>query len=258
MKTAQIGLAAALLLSSSLAPLHAASMDDKASKDVLAAMDRTSTWGHPDEEAEFAGMKYYASGDYAKAMESFLEGARYADKLSQLSIGLMYLHGEGVEKDPVTAYAWIAIAAERKYPRFVNTREEIWKGLDDEQRQRATELKQQLLSEYGDAVAKVRMERALRDARAHMTGSLVGYGGSGVGSITVAQLAAANPTQGGRFSGAMPQCASSSIDGAPITGCGNLYVAWRWDAKQYFRVRDAAWTGTVTVGAAEKVDKSEH
>ena len=82
---------------------HAASMDDKASQEVLMAMGRTSTWGHPDEFGEFAGMSYYASGDYAKAMESFKLGARYADKLSQLSIGLMYLHGEGVvghEQEP--------------------------------------------------------------------------------------------------------------------------------------------------------------
>jgi hypothetical protein len=56
----------------------------------------------------------------------------------------------------------------------------------------------------------------------------------------------------------MPACGARSIDGAPITGCGSLFVAWRWDPKQYFRIRDAAWTGTVTVGDLEKESGSAH
>jgi hypothetical protein len=246
-----IGIMAVAVLPLSLDTTRAASMEDKASQEVLAAMERTSTWGHPDQYGEFLGMQAYASGDYAKAMKYFEMGARYADKLSQLSVGLMYLRGEGVAKDPVTAYAWLALAAERKFPRYVATRDAVWEQLDDSQRQRAAALLDQLSGEYGDTVAKVRMERALREARAEMTGSLVGYGAPEVSSITVAQFAAADPAFR-RLTGPLPLCAARSIDGAPITGCGNIYVAWRWDPKQYFRIRDAVWYGTVTVGELEQ------
>lgn len=251
MKRHWIGIMAVAVLLFSLDSAHAATMQEKASQEVLAAMERTSTWGHPDQYGEFLGMQAYASGDYAKAMKYFEMGARYADKLSQLSIGLMYLQGEGVEKDPVIAYAWLALAAERKFPRYVATRDAVWKQLDDSQRQRASALLDQLSGEYGDAVAKVRMERALREARTEMTGSLVGYGASEVSSITMAQFAAANPALG-HLTGPLPPCGARSIDGAPITGCGNIYVAWRWDPKQYFRIRDAVWYDKVTVGELEQ------
>jgi len=256
-KAIWIGMVIAALLPLMPNAAHAASMEDKASQEVLAAMERTSTWGHPDEFNEFAGMKYYAAGNYAKAMEYFLQGARYADKLSQLSIGLMYLHGEGVAKDPVTAYAWFALAAERHYPRFVATRDEVWKSLDEGQRQQASALLEQLSAEYGDTVAKVRMERALREGRSKMSGSFLGFGESSVSSVTLAQFAAGIPVLAGK-TGAFPPCGARSIDGGPIAGCGGLFVAWRWDSKEYFRIRDAAWTGTVTVGDLEKAQGSTH
>lgn len=257
MKTAWIGMVIVALCPFLPGAAHAASMEDKASQEVLAAMERTSTWGHPDEFGEFAGMKYYAAGHYAKAMEYFLQGARYADKLSQLSIGLMYLHGEGVARDPVTAYAWLALAAERHYPRFVATRDDVWKSLDENQRQQASALLDQLSTEYGDAVAKVRMERALREGRSKMTGSFLGFGESSVSSVTLEQFAAGIPRLAGK-TGAFPPCGARSIDGGPITGCGSLFVAWRWNADQYFRIRDAVWTGTVTVGELEKAQGSTH
>src|SRR5690242_11034200 len=140
----------------------------KTSEEVLAAMDRTSTWGHPDLAAEFSGMHHYQAGRYPEAMADFKEAARYADKLSQLSIGLMYLNGQGVRKDPVAAFAWVAIAAERKYPQFTATRDGIWATLDASQREQAKALVEQLYGQYGDAVAKPRMAKVLRRYRARM------------------------------------------------------------------------------------------
>jgi hypothetical protein len=210
------------------------------SKAALAAMNHTSTWGHPDEYGEFTGMRYYANGDYQNAMKFFLIGAHYADKVSQLSIGLMYLHGQGVQKDPVTAYAWIAIAAERHYPQFVATRDKVWSELDSQQRPQAKALTEQLSAQYGDGVAKPRMARELVDARSEITGAYQGYQNHSVYSYTANQFTGMGP---------MPTCGSSTVNGSPTTGCNDLYADWRWDPKQYFQARDAAWTGTVTVGA---------
>ena len=75
---------------------------DPQTERVLTAMNNASTWGHPDLFGEFAGMRLYSEGHYKAAMKYFKYGARYADKLSQLSIGLMYENGRGVGADPTS------------------------------------------------------------------------------------------------------------------------------------------------------------
>ena len=224
----------------------------KSTAAVLAAMSNSSTWGHEDEYGEFNGMQRYAAGNYQAAMKYFLIGARYADKLSQLSIGLMYLNGEGVEKDPVTAFAWIAIASERKYPQFLATRDALWAKLDAQQREQAKAEIEKLYPEYGDPTAQRRMANQLRWNRMEFTGSMLGFGADSVSSLTPAQFFAGTPN-----GGAFPSCGGNTIDGAPATGCGKLYADWRWDPKIYFKTRDAAWTGKVTVGALQAVDSAK-
>ena len=235
-----------------------ATLQSKPVKETLAVMRRSSTWGHPDQYGEFNGMQRYAAGDYRGAMKDFLIGARFADKLSQLSIGLMYLNGEGVKKDPATAYAWVAIAAERNYPSFVATRQAIWAGLDATQRTRAKAMLDRLYPEYGDATAKPRMAHQLRWARMRLTGSMLGFGHSSVSSLTPEQFAQGLSPGGseaalaGQMTGAAPACGAAAMYGSAITGCGDLYADWRWDPKQYFKARDAQWTGTVTIRPIER------
>ncbi|MDO1529143.1 sel1 repeat family protein [Fulvimonas sp. R45] len=222
------------------AQVSPASMHDAASQKVLAAIEHTPTAGHPDLYGEFAGMQHLASGDYKAAMKYFLIGASYADKLSQLSIGLMYLNGQGVKKDPVTAFAWIAIAAERKYPRFLATRDAVWAGLDAQQREQAKALIERLYPEYGDLTAQPRMAKRLRWERTELTGSYLGEQIGPMASLTPGEFTG---------TGAQPPCGAATIGGVPITGCGNLAdVQWYWDPKDYFKARDAEWSGTVTVG----------
>ena len=168
----------------------APTMQSKASQDLLDAMSNTPTYGHPDLAGEFAGMHHYAAGDYKGAMKEFLIGARFADKLSQMSIGLMYLNGEGVRKDPVTAFAWIALAAERKYPKFLVTRDAVWAGLDTTQREQAKALLEQLYPEYGDASAKPRMIKRMRWDLTHLTGSYLGSQIGPIASVTVSPVSA--------------------------------------------------------------------
>ena len=223
----------------------ASSPQNETTQEVLDAMSRSSTWGHPDEYGEFTGMQRYAAGNFPAAMKYFLIGARYADKLSQLSIGLMYLNGQGVQKDPVQAFAWIAIAAERQYPQFLATRDAVWAQLDVAQREQAKALLEKLYSEYGDPTAKRRMALILRWNRSQLTGSYLGFGSDSVSSLTPAQF---------NGSGQMPLCGAKSIGAAPITGCGNLYASWRWDPKEYFQARDQQWKATVSVGKLEQAD----
>lgn len=212
---------------------------------TITAMNNASTWGHPDLFGEFAGMRLYSEGHYKSAIKYFKYGARYADKLSQLSIGLMYENGQGVDKDPVTACAWVALAAQRKYPKFVETRNRVCEALTPAQHDKAVAVLNKLLPEYGDKVAKHRMAVALRLAKMQTTGSRLGFD-SGITTVST------NPNCGG------PTINSGGTE-VPQAGCSstNFWSPWRWDPKKYFSTRDAQWSGTVTVGSLQQPGKTK-
>src|SRR5579864_4401737 len=86
--------------------------NDPEIQNTLTAMKNASTWHHPDLFGMTTGMRYYAQHRYDSARKLFEYGALHADKLSQLSLGLMYQNGEGTPKDLVSAYAWMDLAAE--------------------------------------------------------------------------------------------------------------------------------------------------
>jgi hypothetical protein len=169
-------------------------------------------------------------------MKYFEVGAYYADKFSQLSIGLMYLNGEGVKKDPVTAYAWLDIAAERDYPEFAATRDRVKESLKPDELQRAQAIRDKLALRYADAAAKPRMEQQLRFGVEQMTGSHLGFN-QGVQHDSLKGTLC----KGGVFIGGM------SI---PEAGCGgeDIYAESRWKPEKYFARRDSQWKATVTVG----------
>lgn len=231
--------------------------DTETDADILKAMNAAETWGHPDLFGEFAGMKRYAKGDYKSAMTYFLIGARYADKPSQLAIGIMYVNGLGVAKNLATGCAWLDLAAERKYPRFVTTYDVNCKALTPEQHQQMTAELARLSPEFGDQAAKPRMATTLRLARSSRTGSRTGFdfgtevhsgAGAGFGAASIAASAPRNCAKQVVYAGGAA---------LPTKGCmGNdFWSADHWDPDSYFRQRDAQWLGTVTVGKLEHVDK---
>jgi hypothetical protein len=211
-------------------------LNDPVVQKTLRAMNDASTWYHPDLFGEYAGVRRYAHHQYKDALKYFEVGAYYADKLSQLSIGLMHLNGEGVAPDPVTAYAWLDIAAEREYPDFMATRDRVKAQLTPEQLQQAQALRAQLAQKYADAAAKPRMEQQLRFGMEQMTGSHTGFD-SGVKH---------DSTKGILCRGSL------EINGmtVPEAGCGgdDVYAKSRWEPKLYFATRDARWKATVTIG----------
>jgi uncharacterized protein len=230
-----------------------APLQDKHSQEILQAMSRSSTWGHPDQYGEFMGIKRYAAGDYAGAMKYFLVGAHFADKPSQLCIGLLYLNGEGVQKDPVTAYAWIALAAERNFPQFVASREQVWAKLDAGQRDQAKALSEKLLADYGDAVAKPRLATQLRLARMQSTQARLGFVYD-VQAYTAEQFFSAFHSHLANSGEPLPPCGEPAIKGSAITGCNDFYAESRWNPPKYFEVRDSSWLNTVNVGALQSAD----
>jgi TPR repeat protein len=95
----------------------------------------------------------------ARALDYYKRSARYADKFSQAMVARLYQEGIGTRADPVMAYIWMDLAAERMYHDFLVLREHYWARLDALQQAQAIERGQQVYADYGDRVAKPRMER---------------------------------------------------------------------------------------------------
>ena len=197
----------------------------------LVAMGNSSTNGHPDLYGQYTGWRLYADHDYAGAIKYFTMGAYYADKVSQLCLGLIYLNGNGVPKDPVKAWAWLSLAAERGYPEFVATRDRVWGRLDAAQRTRAEAEAKTLAATYSDKVAQPRMLAVLSRAASERTGSYTGFDAGAIVYI---------PNNG-------PTLTPNAY---------NLNSRWYWDPKTYFAARDAQWKGTVSVGPLKNLHET--
>lgn len=224
---------------------------------ILDAMNHATTWGHPDLWGEFAGMQRYFECDYTGAMKYFKFAARHADKLSQFTIGLMYLNGEGVESDPVAACAWLTLASERGFANYVSVRNSVCGMLTTAQTRQAGATYDTLATEYGDKVAKPRMKLALRSSRSEYTGSHIGFDFGNralqgqVGSPETYRSYAVNSGGCGgptiSYGGALvprDHCASS-----------DFWSPWFWEPETYFAVRDAM-QGKVSVGPLQQVENA--
>lgn len=190
---------------------------------------------HPDLRWRGEAVRAYRDRDYAGALAYLKRAARYADKPSQAMIAEMYWNGIGVEQDRPLAYAWMDIAAERLYHEFLVRREVYWNALDDTAREDAIRRGQAILAEYGDEVAKPRLERELRRARGRITGSRVGS----VGPMTIIPF-------------------TGPLAGAGMTLTGDQYYAREyWDPAEYWRLQDRIWKAPlrerVDVGEVEQV-----
>ncbi len=189
--------------------------------------------GHPDLRYRLAGLQRYRKNDFDGAMVRFRRAARYGDKPSQAMVGEMYWNGQGVARDKVLGYVWMDLAAERFYPLMLAKRERYWGELDAGSRARALEIGQQVYAEYGDDVAKARLDRELRFAKRNTTGSRVGS----VGALTIVI-----PTASG----------TEVIDGT------KFYDEKFWDVDQYLEWQDNDWKhnaeGTVDVGEVMTLD----
>ncbi len=237
----------ALAMASVLAHADNDPLNDPDVQKTIRGMAEASTWYHPDLFGEFTGSRLYAHHDYKGALKYFKIGAYYADKFSELCIGLMYLNGDGTSKDPVAAYAWLDLAAERGYPDFVATRDRVKATLTAAQLAQALELRKTLGERYADSVAKPRMAGQLRLGRMQMTGSHAGFDSG----ILHANLAGSSNMS---HCGATPEVGGQAV---PQAGCGSdsIYAEAYWEPKLYFASRDRQWKAQVTVGAVEQQGK---
>jgi len=182
---------------------------------------------HPDLKHRMRGLALFEEGQLEAAHGAFLRSARFADKAAQAMVGEMYWDGIGVAADRALAYAWMDLASERGYKNFVVMRERFWARMSEEERERALQEGAALYEEFGDAVAKPRLESRLRQGRRELTGSRTGFAGS-------LQIMVQGPN--GEY----------SIDGS------TYYADRYWKADEYFEWQDQIWhdppVGTVEIG----------
>lgn len=136
---------------------------------------------HPDLKWRQLGLQARRASRDAEALRAFERAALYADKPSQAMVSEIYREGRGVPADPVLAYAWMDLAAERGYELFLVQRERLWGALSPTQRDEAVRQGRELYGKYGDPSAQPRLAGILvRNARS-MTGSRAGF----IGNLSV-------------------------------------------------------------------------
>ena len=197
---------------------------------------------HPDLNNRLRGLDAYRKADFVAAFQYFMRAAHYADKPAQAMVAEMYALGQGTSRDPVLAYAWMDLAAERGYPDFIAMREKMWSGLSDSERARALEEGKAIYTRYGDDVANPRLAREMRRERMKVVGSRTGYTGNAKINVPVPGMI-----------GGVESTPSITIDGS------QFYADKFWEPRQYQAWLDAQWKeprgGRVEVGAL-KQDKS--
>ncbi len=146
--------------------------------DRLATQTQGLLAARPDVRWRLAGQQARSDGRHQEAYLRFRRAARYGDKSSQSILAHMHHDGSGAAHDPVLAFAWMAVAAERGDGIYVQLRDRYWQQLEAAERTAATARARELLSEYGDARALPRLRRSIRTARHQATGSRLGYAGS--------------------------------------------------------------------------------
>lgn len=193
---------------------------------------------HPNERYRLYAQKAAATRNWRDAAKAFRFAARYADKYSQHRLSLMYWYGVGVPADPVEAYVWSDLAAERGYPQFLAIRERMWRELTAAQQAAAAQRGVVLYGEFGDPIAKKRFEYELAKGRRQITGSHTGFDG-GVGLAKTARL---------RGIGGV-----SNINDDLLVA--TIHSPSRIDPKRYWKQQDRVWkVGVVEVGEIENAD----
>lgn len=155
---------------------NAASVTGDMSRNDLAVME-TSLFAsaHPDLLFRFSAIGLIEDGREADAFSELLKAAEFGDKPSQAMIAEAYWSGSmGQSKDRALAYAWMDLAAERRYEVLLLKREAYWNALAPGERQDALSRGQSIYAEYGDEVALPRLERRLRLALREQTGTRKG------------------------------------------------------------------------------------
>jgi TonB family protein len=116
-------------------------------------------------QADFElGMKYYNQSNFEKAHREFNQAAKFGDVSAQFNLGVMYFRGEFVAKDPIQAYAWLALAAQDPDYKEQGLHLQIYKTFSDEQKKIADLAYQEIFKQFNQAAIEESLKPTLVNA----------------------------------------------------------------------------------------------
>jgi hypothetical protein len=207
--------------------------------------------------------------EYAFAIQMYEVSASWAYKPAEYNLGVMYAQGQGIDVDLPRAMAWMALAAERNEPHYVEAREAVYASITPAQFEQANAIWRELKTTYGDAVALRRAKARWAEVKSHMTGSRVGMPGNlSVGMpnpnggvtqgprIVAGGGAKGKPINNAHKEGshAGPTTAGEVLGGAGVDGT-IAYGQLRASDNPYDPKFDRGKMGTTLVGQPETVDR---
>ena len=210
----------------------------------------------PGEYYFLLGAEAFRKHDYEHAVEMYQVAASWAYKPAEYNLGVMYARGQGVAVDLPRAMAWLALAAERNEPHYVDAREAVYAEMSKEQFEQANVLWRDMKKTYGDEVALRRAKARWAEVRSHMTGSRVGSVGNLSVGLPNANDGDPSNQKGDRAGANVHTYAGTS---AEVTGGNGIdgSIAYRQlleSDNPYDPKFDRGAIGRATVGPLEQVD----
>jgi hypothetical protein len=219
----------------------------------------------PGEYYFLKGAHAFRKHDYAFAIQMYQVAASWAFKPAEYNLGVMYAQGQGVEVDLPRAMAWMALAAERNEPHYVEAREAVYASITPAQFEQANAIWRELKTTYGDAVALRRAKARWAEVKSHMTGSRVGS----VGNLTVGMpngrlsdpgsskpgsegMAKALAAAGVAVTGTTASTTAETLGGGGVDGA-TAYQQLRESDNPYDPKFDRSKMGTALVGQPQTV-----
>jgi hypothetical protein len=174
-------------------------------------------WGTPEDAARpgkkffLTGAYAYRNGDFKYAVDMYEVASSWGYKAAQYNLAVMYLKGDGIPVDRPRGMAWIALAAERGDPVYVQAREAVYADLSKDEWEQANAIWRELKKTYGDEVALARAKARWAQVRASMTGSRVGAS---------VPLTIGSASSGGRATALVPTLNDGKTGGVRGSGHG--------------------------------------
>ena len=113
----------------------------------------------------YKALDKYAEGHYQQAYDSFYEMAKLGEKRAQFNLGVMFYHGQHVEKDINQAYGWMKLALESET--ISENEKKIFDSLSKEvtQQDEAQKVYKALSQQYGTDALMVELYPSLVDPK---------------------------------------------------------------------------------------------
>ena len=106
-------------------------------------------------EKELRGARAYVDGRYESAFELLSDTASKGMKESQYLLSLMFLKGEGIDKNILIGLGWLGVAIESGDEEWNNTFNTLYESMNDTQRAMIDDKVKNYVAKYGGVVQGV-------------------------------------------------------------------------------------------------------